>query len=229
MSNSQFEASEKLTGLAFGSSYQKAPLSTLFDHVKEDAICLDQTERLRQTVTHCAHEANLKTKEGKPPLAPPASGTPPSDSKHFIWKDGKQHATYLIALYVFKKMMVNERKAELICLKAAGGYQANERSATTVFSANTVATSALPASVTGTPASMTISYCDAAHSGVTPSVISNQSGYPWTLQVLPQSAGQQLAGGTTNIIYQILSSNQSVPPAVSYCWYPTYPGRFFQH
>jgi hypothetical protein len=119
MSIFQFEASEKLTRLAFGSSYQKAPLSTtLFDHVKDDAIGLDQNEHLLQTATRCAHEANTKTKEGKPPLALPASGTPPTDSKLFIGRDGKQHA-YLIAPDVFKKMTVKERKAELIHLKAA--------------------------------------------------------------------------------------------------------------
>ncbi len=60
MSISQFEASEKLTGLAFGPSYHKAPFSTLFDHVKDDAIRLDQTERLLQTATRRAHEANVK-------------------------------------------------------------------------------------------------------------------------------------------------------------------------
>jgi hypothetical protein len=42
MSLSQFEASEKLAGLAFCPSYQKAPFSTLFDHVKDDAVWLDQ-------------------------------------------------------------------------------------------------------------------------------------------------------------------------------------------
>ncbi len=53
---SQFEASEKFTSLTFGSSSEKA-LSTLFDHVKDDAIHLDQTGRLLQTVTHHAHGA----------------------------------------------------------------------------------------------------------------------------------------------------------------------------
>jgi hypothetical protein len=91
MSISHFEASEKLTSLAFGPSYHKAPFSTLFDHVKEDAIHLDQTERLLQTATRRAHEANVKAKDGKTPLASSSSGTP-SDSKVFLGRDGKEHA-----------------------------------------------------------------------------------------------------------------------------------------
>jgi hypothetical protein len=86
-------------------------------------------------------------------------------------------------------MTTEERKAELTCLKAAQGYQAYELSAKPVVSANTAPTSALPASAAGTPASMTISYCDAVHSGASIGVISNQSGYPGTLPIPPQSAG----------------------------------------
>jgi hypothetical protein len=143
-----------------------------------------------------------------------------------IRKYGKEHA-YFIAPDVFKKMTQAERKAELIRLKAARGYQVNEHTATTVVSANTAPTSSIPASASGTPvAIMTISYSDAVNSGATPSVvsshcwptpsvISHQSGYHGTPPVLPQSAGQQSAGGTNNLIRQILSTNQSVPPAVT--------------
>jgi hypothetical protein len=109
MSISQFEASEKLTGLAFGPSYQKAPFSTLFDHVKDDVIRLDQTERLLQAATCHEYEANTKTKEGKPPLAASASSTP-SDTKVFLGRDGK-HNSYLIPPDVSKKMTAEERKA----------------------------------------------------------------------------------------------------------------------
>jgi hypothetical protein len=94
-----------------------------------------------------------------------------------------------------------------------------------VVSGNTAATSSLSASAAGTPVSMTISYSDAVASDAnpsaapsgwpTPSVISHQSGYPGLPPVPPQSAGQQSAGGTTNLIRQILSSNQSVPPATT--------------
>jgi ribosomal protein S12 methylthiotransferase accessory factor YcaO len=42
MSISQFSASdEKLTGLASGPTYKKALFSTLFEHVKDDAIRLN--------------------------------------------------------------------------------------------------------------------------------------------------------------------------------------------
>jgi hypothetical protein len=84
MSISQFEASEKLTGLAFGPTYQKAPFWTLFNHVKDDAIHLDQTGCLLQAATWHAHEAITKLKEGKPLSPPPAhpSGTT-IDSKRY--------------------------------------------------------------------------------------------------------------------------------------------------
>jgi hypothetical protein len=216
MSISQFEASEKLTSLAFGPSYHKAP----FDHVKDNAIRLDQTERLLQTATRRAHEANIKSKDGKPPLASSSPGTP-SDSKVFLGRDGKEHA-YLIPPAIFKKMTQPERQAELARLMEARCYQVNKHNANTVVSSNTAPTSSLPPSTSGTPAAMTISYSDAVHSGATPSVssnrwptqsvISHQSGYPGTPPVPPQSVGQQSAGMTNNLIRQILSSNQSVPP-----------------
>jgi hypothetical protein len=223
MSISQFEASEKLTDLAFGPSYQKAPFSTLFDHVKDDAIRLDQTERFLQKATRRAHEANVKAKDGNPPLAASSTGTP-SDPKVFLGRDSKEHA-YLIPPDASKKMTQAERKAELTRLKAARGYQVNKHTATTVVSGNTGPTSSLPTSAAGTPIAMNISYSDAVNSGAnpsvssnlwpTPSVISHQSGYPGTPLVPPQSVGQQLAGGTNNLIRQIISSNQSVPPAVT--------------
>jgi hypothetical protein len=166
MSISQFEASEKLTGLAFGPSYQKAPFSTLFDHVKDNGIRLDQTERLLQTAIRRAHEVNVKAKDGKPPLAASSTGTP-SDPKVFVGRDGKEHA-YLIPPDAFKKMTQAERKAELTRLKAACGYQVNEHTATTVVSANTGPTSSLPASAAGTPIAMNISYSDAVNSGASP-------------------------------------------------------------
>jgi hypothetical protein len=95
MSISQFEASEKLTGLAFSPSYQKAPFSTLFDHVKDDAIHLDQNERLLQTATCHAHEAYAKAKEGKPPLAA-SSTSNPSDTKSFL--EGMANSTPTLSL-----------------------------------------------------------------------------------------------------------------------------------
>jgi hypothetical protein len=195
MSISQFEASEKLTGLAFGTSYQKAPFSTLFDHVKDDAIRLDQTEHLLQTAARRAHEANVKAKDGKPPLAASSTSTP-SNPKVFLGRDGKKHA-YLIPPDAFKKITQAERKAELIRLKAARDYQVDEHTATTVVSGNTASTSSLPASAAGTPIAMNISYSDAVNSGANlsvssnlwppPSVISHQSGYPGTPPVPPLS------------------------------------------
>ena len=220
MSISQFEASEKLTGLAFGSTYQKAPFSTLFDHVKDDAIRLDQTERLLQTATRKANEAKTKLQEGSRPTLPSPGRTPgppgtPSASKTFVGRDGKDH-DYLIPPDIFKTMTQAERFAELKRLKAAKGYQANEHSASTVVSNNTSPTGTPTSAAPGTPASMTISYRDAAQSGATPSVFSTQSGYPVNNPVPPPTGLHSTSGGgTNNLIRQILSSNQSVPPAVS--------------
>ncbi len=220
MSISQFEASEKLTGLAFGSTYQKAPFSTLFDHVKDDAIRLDQTERLLQTATRKANEAKTKLQEGSRPTLPSPGRTPgpsgtPSASKTFVGRDGKDH-NYLIPPDIFKTMTQAERFAELKRLKAAKGYQANEHSASTVVSNNTSPTGTPTSAAPGTPASMTISYRDAAQSGATPSVFSTQSGYPVNNPVPPPTGLHSTSGGgTNNLIRQILSSNQSVPPAVS--------------
>jgi hypothetical protein len=56
MSILQFEASKKLTALAFGPTYHLAPFSTFFNHVKDAAaICVfDQTECLLQAATRYA-------------------------------------------------------------------------------------------------------------------------------------------------------------------------------
>jgi hypothetical protein len=143
MSISQLEASEKLTSLAFSPSYQKAPFSTLFDHVKDNAIRLDQTKRLLQTATCRAHEGSVKAKERQLPLVASSSGTH-SDHKVFLGRDGKQHA-YLIPPDVFKKMTAAERKAKLTRLKAAHGNQVSEHTAHTVVSRNTAPASSLPA------------------------------------------------------------------------------------
>ncbi len=179
----------------------------MFDHVKDDAIRLDQTERYQQTAICRAHETLTKIKEGKPPLRPRPSGTP-SDSKQFIGRDGKEHS-YLIAPEDFKKMTQKERETELARLKAARGYNVNQHSANTVVSGNTNPNTAPPGSVPGTPGNMTISYRDAANHGATPSVISNQSGYPTTFSVPPQTGLENPANGTNNLIRQILSANQT--------------------
>eukprot|EP00957_Ditylum_brightwellii_P206066 15346615-Ditylum_brightwellii.AAC.2 len=46
MSISQFEAPKKLTIMAIESTYNKGPFSTLYDHVKDDAIHLDQVNHI---------------------------------------------------------------------------------------------------------------------------------------------------------------------------------------
>lgn len=122
------EASEKLTGLAFGSPYKKVQLSTLFEHAKDDAICFDLTKCLLQVANHCAHETFIikttphaskpnqppspnscahetfiKTKEGKTKEAQDRSSRGTTNSKLFISWDGEQHS-YLVALEEWQKM-----------------------------------------------------------------------------------------------------------------------------
>jgi hypothetical protein len=85
MSISQFEASEKLTGLAFGPTYQKAPFSPSLTTARTMLFAL---------IKHSFFFKPLaKLKDRKPPLPPPAhpSGTP-SDPKAFIGRDGKEHS-----------------------------------------------------------------------------------------------------------------------------------------
>jgi hypothetical protein len=207
MSISQYEASEKLSSYHLGSTFKSSPFSALFNHVKDDAIRLDQTDRFQQTAIRRANEAITKIKDGKPPLRPARNAGTPTDPKPFIGRDGKEHS-YLIAPDDFKKMTQQERETELARLKAAKPYRVNQHSANTVVSGNTTPNSAPPSSAPGTPGNMTISYHDAANHGATPSVISNQSGYPSTFSVPPQT-GLPTTSGTDNLIRQMLSANQS--------------------
>jgi hypothetical protein len=61
----QFEASEKLSTLAFGPTYKKALFSPLFKNVKDDTICLDQTKHLLQDAIQHAREVLVKAKDGQ--------------------------------------------------------------------------------------------------------------------------------------------------------------------
>ena len=221
MSISQFEASEKLTGMAFGSSYQKAPFSTLFDHVKDDAIRIDQQERLLQSATRRANEAITKTKEKKPPHVP---GTPTTDPKVFVGRDGKPHS-YLIDPEVYKKMTEAERFAELKRLKEARKYSSNK----TVISGNTTPAAGATPPVADAPTSMIISYVDAVQGGATPSVMSSVQGYPPSYPVPPSVGLETSAGGTNNLIRQILSSNRTVatPPSTTTTTVPSTIGNNF--
>jgi hypothetical protein len=112
MSISQVEDSEKLTGLAFGPTYRKTPFSTLFEHVKDDAIHLDQTEHLLHVATHSSvHEIFIKAKEGHTEAVQDYSTGSSINSKVFIGQDGKQHF-YLIAPEDLKRMTQTDCSAE---------------------------------------------------------------------------------------------------------------------
>ena len=50
---SQFNTSKRLTAIGVGSSYTKAQFSILCDHVKDAAICADQSEHLLQGSPAC--------------------------------------------------------------------------------------------------------------------------------------------------------------------------------
>jgi hypothetical protein len=76
MSISQkFKASEKLTKLAIGTTYTNAPFSTLCDYVKDDAIHLDQTERIQQLSSGKAHQTKVNSDDATP-VPPQPLGTP---------------------------------------------------------------------------------------------------------------------------------------------------------
>jgi hypothetical protein len=95
MSISQFKASEKLTKFAIGTAYTNAPFSTLYDHVKDDAIHLDQTKRIQQQLSsRKAHQTKIHSNNATPaPPQPP--GAPAASGDTFIGRDGKEYA-YLI-------------------------------------------------------------------------------------------------------------------------------------
>ena len=86
-------------------------------------------------------------------------------------------------------------------------------SAQTVASGNTSPTAALP--VTSTVPSA-VSYRDVVQSGATTIVICNQSGYPGSYSVRPPLGSEHISADVTNnLIRQLLSANQSVPPAIT--------------
>jgi hypothetical protein len=113
MSISQFKASEKLTKLAIGTTYVNVPFSTLYDHVKDDAIRLDQTECIQQLSSRKAHSTQVHTDDASPvPPQPPGTSTA---SDTFIGRDGREHA-YLIPPATFKTMTPAQRVTKLACL-----------------------------------------------------------------------------------------------------------------
>jgi hypothetical protein len=184
MAISQFEASEKLTAMAIGDTYVKAPFSTLYDHVKDVAIRTDQTERLQQVVNRSAHEASVSTDKE-------------SESKGYLGQDGKQRS-YLIAPADFKKMTPTERTAALIQARIDKGLPP-KRTWTPRGSNNSGAASVPPSSIAPS-SSRTISYAEVANPNSTPSVVSGitqQTGAPPNVGTPP-----------TNLIRQMMSSNQ---------------------
>jgi hypothetical protein len=115
MSISQFEASNKLTALAMGSSYSIPPFSTLFEHVKDDAIRLDSTERLATAASRQAHTATTST---PPDAGTPTPPPPPPGGNRFTGRDGRQYH-HLIPPEQWKTMTHLERTAELDRRRAA--------------------------------------------------------------------------------------------------------------
>ena len=204
MSISQFEASSKLTALAMGPSYTPPPFSTLFDHVKDDAIRLDSTERLQALSSRRVHEAVITPPGG----APSTAGDLPSDlgkgGSRFIGKDGRPY-NHLIPPDQWRKMTHAERTLELQRRKDARSNLAIHRAVTTP-----PAPAPAPA-----PTSM-ISYASMADPSITPSVISSLPAPSFV-----PSTSSVVAPPTNNLIRRILSANQtpthsatvSLPPA----------------
>ncbi len=85
MSISQFEASEKHTKLAIGTTYTNAPFSTLYDHVKDVAIRADQTERIQQLSSRKAHQTKVQTDDAT--SVPPQPMGTPAASDTFIGRN----------------------------------------------------------------------------------------------------------------------------------------------
>ena len=189
MAISQFEASEKLTAMAIGAGYIKSPFSTLYDHVKDVAIRTDQTERLQQVVTRRAHETNI---ENDPD--PTKDSGPKSNPKSFIGKDGKQHS-YLIAPDAYKQMTPAECTAALAQARIDNGLPPKRTWTRTVNKSQQV-----PPAESPSVASTVYSYAEIAN----PSVVSGMTQQTGA----PPSGIQPSVAPPTNLIRQILSSNQ---------------------
>jgi hypothetical protein len=159
MSISQFEASDKLTKLAIGTTYVNAPFSTLYDHVKDDAIHLDPTECIQQLSSRKAHSTQVHTDDASTvPPQPPGTRTA---SDTFIGHNSREHA-YLIPPATFKTMTAAQRVTKLARLKSD-----RNRGAVSCTTSESVQKPAVPPS---TPPVTTISYATMA--GTTPSVVS---------------------------------------------------------
>jgi hypothetical protein len=83
---------------------------------------------------------------------------------------------------------------------------------------NATPASSIPPLLAGTPASTTVSDASVANPGTTPSVIPSLPGCPATFSVPPLTGLEKnSAGGTNNLVPQILSSNWTshVPAATT--------------
>ena len=201
MSVSQFESSEKLTSIAFGASYVKSPFSTLYEHVKDDAIRLDQTERLSQVETRKTHSTNVILDD---------ITKPPSPASTFIRRDGKPRP-YLIPPAAYAKMTVDERSAELLRLKALRLSGVADRAV------NTATTDAVAVATVPTPPRV-ISYASVAGTVASTPVPDSTPSVVSALPIPPSVTLAHPAPAVTpsgNLLRQILSSNHSIAPPSS--------------
>jgi hypothetical protein len=81
---SQFDTSKRLTGIAMGPTYVKTQFSILYEYVKDMAIHADNTDRLLQGNTRCAHETHITPLDSQ-------STSNRSSKLTFTGKDGQQH------------------------------------------------------------------------------------------------------------------------------------------
>jgi hypothetical protein len=207
MSISQFEASEKLTKLAIGTTYTNAPFSTLYDHVKDNAIRLGQTECIQQLSSCKDHQTKIHSDYA--PAVPPQPPGTPAASDTFIRQDGKKHA-YLIPPATFRTMTPTQRTAKLLHLKSDRSRGITPLTATQAV--QTPATSGPPVSVAGAPLSI-VSYATMMATS-SPNVV---SALPAT-SVAPSTTLPALSLPGGSLIHQILSANTT---PVTFCtFYP---------
>jgi hypothetical protein len=175
-----------------GSTYQAPPFSTLFEHVKDDAIRLDSTERLASLSSRQAHEAT-----GSPaPLAGSSTtNTTGNGGSRFTGRDGRQY-NHLIPPEEWKKLTHLQRTAELDRRRAA-------RSATALQPAGTPPLP--PTTATATLPPTMISYASVANPGITHSVVSSLP----SASVAPTPT--PVPSNSTNLIRQILTGQQTTP------------------
>jgi hypothetical protein len=199
---SQFDTSERLTSIGFGSSYVKANFSILYEHVIKDvATRANQTEHIAQgKSSRRVHETQISASSA---ISVNKSGN--KEKSTFIGQDGERHS-YAIPPEKWKIMSPTERLAALAKIRADRGLPpkpiwhpnpSTERKRLNVAAAP----------VESSPGNTTISYAEVVNP--TPSIVSGMTQHSAAPPMAPPPAPP---ASSYNTLHQVLSSTQTPAP-----------------